>query len=38
MLQRHTLSVRDRVSAGQPYAIGLRLGEEAARELSDGVA
>jgi len=34
MLQRHTLGVRDRVSSGQPYAIGLRLGETAARELS----
>ena len=34
-LQRHTLAVRDRVSAGRPYAIGLRLGADAARELSE---
>jgi hypothetical protein len=34
-LQRHTLAVRDRVSKGRAYAIGLRLGEQAARELSD---
>jgi hypothetical protein len=34
-LQKYTLAVRDRVAAGQPYAIGLRLGEQAARELSD---
>lgn len=34
-LQRHTLAVRDKVSAGAPYAIGLRLGVQAARELSD---
>lgn len=34
-LQKYTLAVRDRVSPGQPYAIGLRLGEQAARELSD---
>ena len=34
-LQRHTLAVRDRVAKGRPYAIGLRLGEQAARELSD---
>lgn len=34
-LERHTLPVRDRVSGGQPYAIGLRLGVEAARQLYD---
>jgi hypothetical protein len=34
-LQRCTLAVRDRVSSGQPYAIGLRLSAKAARTLSD---
>ena len=34
-LEQHTLAVRDRVSAGAPYAIGLRLSDTAARELSD---
>jgi sugar phosphate isomerase/epimerase len=34
-LVRHTLAVRDRVAPGRPYAIGLRLGADAARELSD---
>jgi hypothetical protein len=34
-LRKYTLAVRDRVSKGQPYAIGLRLGADAARELSD---
>ena len=34
-LRKHTLAVRDRVGAGQPYAIGLRLGAMAARELSE---
>lgn len=34
-LQRHTLAVRDRVAAGKPFAIGLRLGATAARELAD---
>lgn len=34
-LQKYTLAVRDQVCAGQPYAIGLRLGADAARELSD---
>jgi hypothetical protein len=37
-LQKHTLAVRDRVSRGQPYAIGLRLGVDAARELSNPAA
>ena len=37
-LQKHTLAVRDRVSPGKPYAIGLRLGADAARELSDPAA
>lgn len=34
-LQCHTLAVRDRVAGGQAYAIGLRLGAQAARELAD---
>jgi hypothetical protein len=34
-LQRCTLAVRDRVSSGRPYAIGLRLSAEAAHTLSD---
>ena len=34
-LQKYTLAVRDRVSPGKPYAIGLRLGADAARELSE---
>ncbi|MCP5521467.1 MAG: metabolite traffic protein EboE [Verrucomicrobiales bacterium] len=34
-LETHTLRVRDQVCPGEPYAIGLRLGAEAARELSD---
>jgi sugar phosphate isomerase/epimerase len=34
-LQRHTLAVRDRVCPHRPYAIGLRLSERAARELSE---
>ena len=34
-LQKYTLAVRDRVGKGKPYAIGLRLGADAARELSD---
>lgn len=34
-LKEHTLAVRDRVAMDKPYAIGLRLSEEAARELSD---
>src|SRR5688500_16091585 len=33
-LERHTLPVRRRVAAGQPYAIGLRLGQRAAAELA----
>jgi hypothetical protein len=37
-LKSHTLAVRDRVSAKKPYAIGLRLSAQAARELSDGAA
>jgi sugar phosphate isomerase/epimerase len=37
-LQKHTLAVRDRVSPGKPYAIGLRLGAVAARELSEPAA
>lgn len=34
-LREHTLAVRDRVSSGRPYAIGLRLGVTAARELKE---
>lgn len=34
-LRQSTLAVRDQVSPGRPYAIGLRLGANAARELSD---
>ncbi len=33
-LQQYTLAVRDRVSPGQPYAIGLRLSDRAAHDLS----
>jgi sugar phosphate isomerase/epimerase len=33
-LERHTLAVRARVSPEGPYAIGLRLGADAARELA----
>ena len=32
-LRQYVLAVRDRVSAGQPYAIGLRLSDVASREL-----
>jgi sugar phosphate isomerase/epimerase len=34
-LQRYTLAVRDRVAPDAPYAIGLRLSDQASRELSD---
>jgi hypothetical protein len=38
-LQQHTMAVRERVCPrDQPYAIGLRLSEVAARELSDPAA
>ena len=33
-LQKHTIPVRRRVAPGQPYAIGLRLGQRAAAELA----
>jgi hypothetical protein len=33
-LKNYTLRVKDRVSAGKPYGIGLRLGQQAALELS----
>lgn len=33
-LKQHTLAVREQVSPGKPYAIGLRLSNRAARELS----
>jgi hypothetical protein len=36
-LENHTLSVRDRVSPGKPYAIGLRLSDLASRQLSEPV-
>ena len=32
-LNEHTLRVRERVAAGRPYAIGLRLGDTASRQL-----
>ena len=35
-LQEHTLKVRDEVSPEKPYAIGLRLSADAARELLEG--
>jgi hypothetical protein len=34
-LQNHTLAVREKVCPEQPFAIGLRLSERAATELSD---
>ncbi len=34
-LEQHTLKVRERVSPDQPYAIGLRLGAQAAQDLGD---
>jgi len=34
-LRTHTLAVRDEVAAGEAYAIGLRLSDLAARELSE---
>lgn len=34
-LEKYTLAVRDRVSKSRPYAIGLRLSADAARELSE---
>jgi sugar phosphate isomerase/epimerase len=34
-LEKYVLAVRDRVSPGKPYAIGLRLSHRAAVELSD---
>ncbi|MEZ5299264.1 MAG: metabolite traffic protein EboE [Verrucomicrobiales bacterium] len=37
-LRDYTLRVRDRVAAGEPYGIGLRLGNAAAGELSDPAA
>jgi hypothetical protein len=33
-LKKFALAVRDRVSPGKPYAIGLRLSDQASRELS----
>jgi len=35
MLERHTDVVRRRVAPGEPYAIGLRLGAQAARDLAE---
>lgn len=37
-LERHTLAVRRRVCPGRPYGVGLRLGDQASRELSDPAA
>ncbi|WP_038171436.1 metabolite traffic protein EboE [Verrucomicrobium sp. BvORR106] len=34
-LEDYTLRVRDRVAGGKPYGIGLRLGEQASRELAE---
>lgn len=34
-LEKYTLRVRDQVAPGKPFAIGLRLGAQTARELSD---
>ena len=34
-LEKYVLPVRDRVAPGQPYAIGLRLSNQASLELSD---
>jgi hypothetical protein len=34
-LEEFTLAVRDRVCPGRPYAIGLRLSDQASRELSE---
>jgi hypothetical protein len=34
-LQKYTLAVRERVSPGRPFAIGLRLGDQAATELAE---
>ena len=36
-LQKYSLAVRDRVAHSRPYAIGLRLGDAASRQLSDRV-
>lgn len=35
-LEKYVLAVRDRVAAGKPYAIGLRLSNQASMELSEG--
>ena len=37
-LSEYTLRVRDRVSSGKPYAIGLRLGDTASRQLAQSDA
>ncbi|HZM05873.1 MAG TPA: metabolite traffic protein EboE [Candidatus Saccharimonadales bacterium] len=37
-LETFTLAVRERVCAGRPYAIGLRLSDQASRELSEPTA
>src|SRR5262245_52349106 len=34
-LKEHTLAVRDQISPGKPYAIGLRLSDQASRDLSE---
>jgi hypothetical protein len=37
-LERYALAVRERVCPGRPFAIGLRLSAQAARELAEGGA
>ncbi|MFM8360344.1 MAG: metabolite traffic protein EboE, partial [Verrucomicrobiota bacterium] len=37
-LEKHTLAVRRRVEPDRPYAIGLRLGDRASRELAEPAA
>jgi len=37
-LERYTLAVKARVCPDKPYAIGLRLSDQASRELSDKTA
>jgi hypothetical protein len=37
-LQNHTLAVRERICPGEPFAIGLRLGQRAAMDLMDPAA
>jgi len=37
-LEKYTLAVKKRVCPDKPYAIGLRLSDQASRELSDKTA